>query len=141
MINRAAGFAFVSTQRASSDLKFRRRCPNTASEEPPADYQTEFCPDGARYDRTKSGFPATGSVPPDRQIILSKLPRENVVVALLEEVFENNRFGSAEPSPVGKRKESEVEYGRSITADGIATEERLEMGRSKGPKETEAVKK
>ncbi|KAG5874844.1 hypothetical protein JTB14_021916 [Gonioctena quinquepunctata] len=102
---------------------------------------TEFGPDGARYNRTKSGFSATGLVPLDGQKILNKLPREIMaeevvearIAASLKEVFENNRFGHAGPSSVGRRKKLKVESGRSITADDIITEQRLEIGnRSKG---------
>ncbi|KAG5878010.1 hypothetical protein JTB14_025465 [Gonioctena quinquepunctata] len=155
---------------------------------------TEFGPDGARYNRTKSGvwrkilrnwkkrhrggirkdhcprllkraladveankgtiiksgFSATGLVPLDRQKILNKLPRETMaeevaearIAASLKEVFKNNRFGRAGPSSVGRRKKLEVESGRSITADDIVTEQRLEIGnRSKGSKKTKTVKK
>ncbi|KAG5893223.1 hypothetical protein JTB14_025627 [Gonioctena quinquepunctata] len=90
----------------------------------------------------KSGFSETDLVPLDRRKILNKLPRkimaeevaEARIAASLKEVFENNRFDRAGPSS--------VESGRSITADDIVTEQRLEIGnRSKGSKKIKTVKK
>ncbi|KAG5881978.1 hypothetical protein JTB14_011147 [Gonioctena quinquepunctata] len=50
------------------------------------------------------------------------------IAASLKEVFENNRSGHAEPSSLGRRRKLQVVSGRSITADDIVTEHRLEMG-------------